>query len=81
MREQPRGALARATAIAEGIAVAVRRRQRDRAPRIVLYERPGAPRVLAPGAKGYDGMLDTAERLIEAAGPANSGVERSKPLS
>jgi hypothetical protein len=81
MREQPRGALARATAIAEGIAVAVRRRQRDRAPRIVLYERPGSPRILAPGAKGYDEMLDVAEQMVTAAKPANSGVERKKPRS
>lgn len=81
MREQPRGALERATAIAEGIAVAVRRRQRDRAPRVVLYERPGSPGVLAPGAKGYDRMIELAEQMVGTLEAANSGVAGSESAS
>ena len=65
MREPPKGALGRATAVAEGVAAAVRRRQRDREPRVLLYPRPGDPRVLAPGAKGHDAILDLAERMID----------------
>lgn len=65
MREPAKGPFGRATAVAEGVAAAVRRRQRDREPRVLLYRRAGDPRVLAPGAKGHDEILDLAERMIE----------------
>ena len=64
MREQPKGAVARATYVAEGVATAMRRRQRDKEPRVLLYRRPGDPRVLAPGAKGQDAVLEAAERMV-----------------
>lgn len=73
MRERPKGALARATAVAGEVADAVRRRQRDRGPRILLYTAPGEPRLLPPGAKGHDELIEVAERLVEAAKAANSG--------
>ena len=66
MREPAKGPFGRATAVAEGVAAAVRRRQRDREPRVLLYPRQGDPRVLAPGAKGHDAILDLAERMITA---------------
>lgn len=73
MRERPRGAVARATAVAEGVAGAMRRRQREREPRVLLYGGPGDPRLLAPGAKGHDDLIALAERLVELAKVANSG--------
>ncbi len=73
MRERPKGAVARATAVAEGVAGAVRRRQREREPRVLLYRSPGTPRLLPPGAKGQDDLLDVAERLVLLAKSANSG--------
>ena len=74
MRERPKGPMARATAVAEGVAVAMRRRQREREPRVLLYSGPGEPCVLAPGAKGHDELVDLAERMVELAKSANSGV-------
>jgi hypothetical protein len=74
VRERPRGAVARATAVAEGVASAVRRRQRERGPRVLLYAAPGEPRVLPPGAKGHDDLLEIAERMVALAKAANSGV-------
>lgn len=74
MRERPRGAMARATAVVDGVAGAVRRRQREREPRVVLYLAPGEPRLLAPGAKGQDDILDVAEHMVELAKSANSDV-------
>lgn len=65
MRKQPKGTVARATYVAEGVATAMRRRQRDKEPRVLLYRRPGDPRVLAPGAKGQDAVLEVAERMVE----------------
>jgi hypothetical protein len=73
VKERPRGAVARATAVAEGLAGAVRRRQRDREPRVLLFPAPGEPSLLAPGAKGHDALLDLAERMVELAKAANSG--------
>jgi hypothetical protein len=64
VKERPKGAVARATAVAEGVASAVRRRQRDREPRVMLYLQPGEPRLLAPGAKGHDDLLDVAEGML-----------------
>lgn len=64
MKEQPKGPLGRATAVAEGVAAAVRRRQRDREPRVLLYRRAGEPFVLPPGAKGYDAVLEAADRTV-----------------
>lgn len=64
MKERPKGAVARATAVAEGVASAVRRRQRDREPRVMLYVAPGEPRLLTPGAKGHDDLLDVAEAML-----------------
>jgi hypothetical protein len=60
--------------VAEGVAGAVRRRQRDREPRVVLYTAPGEPRLLAPGAKGYDDLLEVAEQILTVAKSANSGL-------
>jgi hypothetical protein len=65
--------VARATAVVDGVAGAVRRRQREREPRVVLYLAPGEPRLLAPGAKGQDDMLDVAERMVELAKAPISG--------
>ncbi|MGI8749839.1 MAG: hypothetical protein ACR2J6_04705 [Thermoleophilaceae bacterium] len=81
MREQPKGAMARATAMAEGVATAMRRRQRDREPRVLLYRRPGDPRVLAPGAKGQDRVLGVAEKmvaLVDEADPQSRSKRRAR---
>jgi len=68
VKEPARGPLGRATAAAEGVAAAVRRRQRDREPRVLLFRRAGDPRLLPPGAKGHDEILDLAARMIALAG-------------
>lgn len=78
MREQPRGAVARATYVAEGVATAMRRRQRGREPRVLLYRRPGDPRVLAPGAKGQDRVLDVAEQMLALVDGAEPPTRRQR---
>lgn len=64
MNERPRRP-GRMVGLAEGVAAAVRRRQREREPRVVLLDASGASRVVAPSAPGYDDLLDTAERMLE----------------
>ena len=68
MRERPRGPFGRATALAEGVAAAARRMQREREPRVVLYDEAGSPRLVHPEARGYDAVLDAAERMVELVG-------------
>jgi hypothetical protein len=64
MRERRKGPIGRATGIAEGVAAAVRRAQRDRAPRVLLYDEAGISRTLQPDTAGYDLVLDACERLV-----------------
>ena len=78
MREPARGPIGRATAVAEGMAAGVRRRQREREPRVLLYARPGEPRILAPGAKGQDRILDVAGRMIALVDEAEGGTRRDR---
>jgi hypothetical protein len=65
VKENRKGAVARATAFAEGVGAGVRRRQREREPRVLLYSAPGEPHLLVPGAKGHDRILDLAEEMID----------------
>jgi hypothetical protein len=78
MKEPAKGAIGRATAVAEGVAAGVRRRQREREPRVLLYARPGQPRILAPGAKGQDRILDLAEQMVALVDGAEGGNRRDR---
>ncbi len=78
MKETPKGAVARATAVAEGVAAAVRRRQRDREPRVILYAAPGDPRLLGPGSKGHDRILDLAAEMVELIDEADAAKRRAR---
>jgi hypothetical protein len=64
--------------IAEGVAAAVRRRQREREPRVVLYDAADTPRLVAPSAPGYDELLEVAERMLVLSGV---GQRESRPRS
>jgi hypothetical protein len=80
VKKQPKGAVARATAVAEEVGNAVRRRQRERAPRVVVYGRAGFPQLLHPGAKGYDESIEIAERMVALVGEegATDGALRGR---
>ena len=59
----------RSARLAGNVAAAVRRRQQEREPRVVLYDAAGHPRVLPPGASGYDRLVDLADELIALGKP------------
>jgi hypothetical protein len=67
VKERRKGPIGRATGIAEGVAAAVRRAQRDRAPRVLFYDEAGISRMLRPETAGYDLVLDACERLVQLA--------------
>ena len=76
MKERRKGPIGRATGIAEGVAAAVRRAQRDRAPRVLLYDEAGISRTLQPDTAGYDLVLDACERLV---GLGSGAAETEEP--
>jgi hypothetical protein len=81
MKEPAKGAIGRATAVAEGLAAGARRRQREREPRVLLYARPGEPRILAPGAKGQDRILEVAEQMLALVDEPEGGTRRERARS
>lgn len=62
-----RRGIGRVTGIAEGVAAAARRRQRGRAPRAILYDERGHPRLLAPDAPAFEDLVAAAGRMSELA--------------
>jgi hypothetical protein len=78
VKERRKGPIGRATGLAEGVAAAVRRAQRDRAPRVLLYDEAGISRTLRPDTAGYDRVLDASERLVELVGDAGSSEESAR---
>jgi hypothetical protein len=62
-----RGAVARATGLAESVAAAVRRRQQSRLPRVLLYDPAGEPSVLRSGTVDHDEVLFIADGLVAVA--------------
>ena len=67
------GPVARALGLAGEAAAAVRRRQLDREPRVVLFDGRGHPRRLAVAADLHAEIVQAAEELIAlTAAPADS---------
>ena len=67
MREKPKGAIARAAGLAEAAAAAMRRMQREREPRVLVYDETGYARLLQPGSRGHAAVLELSERMVAAA--------------
>jgi hypothetical protein len=78
MKERRKGPIGRATGIAEGVAAAVRRAQRDRAPRMLLYDEAGRSRTLRPDTAGYDLVLDACERLVQLVADSGKAEEAAQ---
>jgi hypothetical protein len=64
-----RGALGRAGEIAGSVMAGVKRRQATRLPKVLLYDEDGRPRTLDPGSAAADSLVETARRMVAAAGP------------
>lgn len=68
MRER-RGPLGRTVgAVAQGIAGAARRRQEERDPRVLVYDRDGHPTLLVADTAARAALIDIAGGLIDLAG-------------
>jgi hypothetical protein len=64
-----RGALGRATELAESVVAGVKRRQAARAPKILLYDEDGRPRTLDPTSDAGAALVATARELVELTAP------------
>ena len=64
MREKRRGPTGRAADLAEGFAATMRRMQREREPRLLVYDETGYARLVQPNGRGYESLLETAERMV-----------------
>jgi hypothetical protein len=64
VREKRKGPIGRAAGLAEGVAATVRRMQREREPRVLVYDETGYARLVQPNGRGYERLLETAERMV-----------------
>ena len=64
MRERRKGPIDRAAGLAAGVAATMRRMQREREPRVLVYDETGYARLVQPDGRGYERLLETAERMV-----------------
>jgi hypothetical protein len=69
-----RGALARASEIAGSVVAGVKRRQASRAPKVLLYDEDGHPRLLDPASDVAAELMATARKLVELVAPEEPAV-------
>ena len=64
MKEKRKGPLSRAAGLAEGMAATMRRMQREREPRVLVYDPAGYARLVQPEARGHDRIMEVAEEML-----------------
>ena len=74
MRER-RGALGRASELADSLMAGVKRRQAARAPKALLYDEAGRPRTLDPSSDAAQQLIATARAMVDLAVPAESSAD------
>ena len=74
MRERRKGPIGRAAGLAGGVAATMRRMQREREPRVLVYDESGYARLVQPDGRGYQRLLDIADRMVQLVDePGDSG--------
>ena len=64
MKEKRKGPISRAAGLAEGVAATVRRMQREREPRVLVYDPSGYARLVQPEARGHTRVMEIAEQMV-----------------
>jgi hypothetical protein len=64
VRERRKGPIGRAADLAQGFSATMRRMQREREPRLLVYDETGYARLVQPNGRGYESLLETAERMV-----------------
>jgi hypothetical protein len=79
VKEKRRGPIGRAAGIAGGVAATVRRMQREREPRVLVYDETGYARLVQPDGRGYERLLATAERMVELVDESEAATAPRRP--
>jgi hypothetical protein len=64
VKEKRKGPLSRAAGLAEGMAATMRRMQREREPRVLVYDPAGYARLVQPEARGHDRIMEVADEML-----------------
>jgi hypothetical protein len=64
VKEKRKGPISRAAGLAEGVAATVRRMQREREPRVLVYDPSGYARLVQPEARGHERIMEIAEQMV-----------------
>jgi hypothetical protein len=64
VKEKRKGPISRAAGLAEGVAATVRRMQREREPRVLVYDPSGYARLVQPEARGHAHIMEIAEQMV-----------------
>ena len=78
MKEKRKGPISRAAGLAENVAATVRRMQREREPRVLVYDPTGYARLVQPASRGHARVMEIAEEMVSLAASAPAPGE-SKP--
>jgi len=72
VKEKRKGPISRAAGLAEGVASTMRRMQREREPRVLVYDPAGYARLVQPEARGQERIMEIAEQMVARAGERES---------
>jgi hypothetical protein len=64
VKEKRKGPIGKAAGLAEGFAATVRRMQREREPRVLVYDETGYARLVQPEGRGQERLLEISERMV-----------------
>jgi len=64
VKEKRKGPLSRAAGLAGGMAATMRRMQREREPRVLVYDPTGYARLIQPEARGHARIMELAEEML-----------------
>jgi hypothetical protein len=67
VKEKRKGPISRAAGLAEGVAATMRRMQREREPRVLVYDPTGYARLVQPEARGHERIMEIAEQMVASA--------------
>ena len=67
MKERRRGPISRAGGLVDSVAATVRRMQREREPRVLVYDPAGYARLVQPEARGHARIMELADEMVALA--------------
>jgi hypothetical protein len=74
VKERRKGPIGRAAGLAGGVAATVRRMQREREPRVLVYDETGYARLVQPEGRGQPRLLDVADRMVRLVDESGEGA-------